>query len=180
MLFWLCSVLYIFLCWMNHIWDQGGQIYTNKIPIHLPGFNIPSVPCLHSPLWATTPPAGQLWKVHIQKNGGIPGLYSVMPRYWHYASSVYDPRVRTSMAYHIYLAIPGICYTIHHTFLLLGCFPPKNYYYLTDILQRSGCLHPPPPPPVLRSRCHLPISLVQFVQLFPNLPDIAQPTQMKH
>ena len=119
--FCLCSALLIFLCWMNHMWDEGGQIYLDKILMNLSGSNIPSIPCPYSPLWATTPPAGQLWKVHAQKNGRILGLYSVKPRYLHYASSVYGPRVRVPMAQQIYLAIPGIYYKIHYTFLLLGC-----------------------------------------------------------
>lgn len=92
--FCLRSALLI-LCWMNHIWDEGGQIYLDKILIHYLGSSIPSVTCPYSPLWATTPPAGQLWNVHVQKNGGILGLYSVKLRYLHYASSADSLRVRT-------------------------------------------------------------------------------------
>lgn len=89
------------------------------------GSNIPSVPC-HAvehevPLWATAPPAGQPWTVHVQENGGISGLYSVQSRHLHCTSSVHGPTVRAHMVHYIYLAIPGIYYKIHYTFLFLGC-----------------------------------------------------------
>lgn len=133
-----------------------GSIYLDKILTNLSGSNIPSIPCPYSPLWATTPPAGQLWKVHVQKNGRILGLYSVKPRYLHYASSVYGPRIRIPMAQHIYLAIPGIYYKIHYTFLLLGCF--NNWH---SPKERRDCLFVCfVLILVLRGRCHLPISLV--------------------
>lgn len=120
--FCLCIVLVIFLCWMNHIWDQGSNINLDKILMYLSGSNIPSVPCPYSPLWATPPPAGQPWKVQVQENRRNPEPYSVQPRYQHYASNVHGSRVRTWMFHHIYLIILKIYYKIHYTFLLFGRF----------------------------------------------------------
>lgn len=80
------------------------------------------ISCPYGPLWATPPPSGQPWKVHVQENRGISGLYSVQPRHGRYASNVHDTTVRTHIVHQIYLAILGIHDKIHNIFLLLGCY----------------------------------------------------------
>ena len=97
--FCLCSALLI-LCWMNHIWDEGGQIYLDKILIHYLGLASHQSLSVQSSVGYNTTCRPTLKrtcpkKKKKKKKGGILGLYSVKLRYLHYASSADSLRVRT-------------------------------------------------------------------------------------
>ena len=99
-------------------WKRPDLLGQN--PNTLSWSSTPSVPCPYSPLWAKPQPAGQFWKIHVQKNEGILRLYSVK-LFCIMLQVLIVLELEPHGSANIF-RIPGVYYKVHHTFLLLGCY----------------------------------------------------------